>query len=768
MKKTLTMLAFMTMASIGAIAQPKLNKDNIEDVLKAMTLEEKASLLVGKSRFVIMNGVPTGTTSKVEGAAGETRAIERLGIPGTVLSDGPAGVRISPTRKGDDNTYYATAFPVGTVLASTWDAELVQRVTKAMGEEAKDFGIDVLLAPGMNIQRNPLCGRNFEYFSEDPFLSGKMAAAYTKGIQENGIGVSIKHFMGNNQETNRNEVDSRISQRALREIYLKNFEIAVKDADPWTVMSSYNKMNGKYTQQNRELLPTLLRDEWGFKGLVMTDWGNKEGTVDAVNAGNDLMEPGSDVEVERILAGVRNGVISEEQLNTNVRRMLEYIVKTPSFANYHFSSKPDLKAHAQLTRESSAQGMVLLKNDDNTLPLKGNETVALYGVTSYDFIAGGAGSGQVNTAYIRSLKDGLENDGLKVDETTADWYSKYVAYATAASKNNEVGGLFWGKTVLPEMQVSSKFITKREPVTDLAVITIGRNAGEGTDRKNVEGDFSLTQTERQLLQDVADTYHAAGKKVIVVLNIGGVIETESWKSIPDAILLAWQPGEEGGASVADILVGKVNPSGKLAVTFPVRLFDNPSTKNFPFNYERPQRIGPGSFKKAPVKNVDYTNYEEGIYVGYRYFETKGLDVSYPFGYGLSYTTFEYSSPVVKATSDGFVAMVTVKNAGKTAGREAVQIYVTAPSGGLDKPSCELKGFVKTKELLPGESQTVSVKIDNYSLASFNENASRWETADGVYQVKFAASVRDVMQTAKYQLKKPLVWEVNDILALKEK
>lgn len=752
-------VACSVLAASMLSAQPRLTKDNIDEVIGAMTLQEKVTLLVGGSQPVLINGVTSGITMTVPGAAGNTRAIERLGIPGTVLADGPAGVRISPVREGDSNTYYATAFPVGVCLASSWNTALVEEVTGAMGNEVKEYGVDVLLAPGMNIHRSILCGRNFEYFSEDPLLSGKIAAAYVNGIQGNGVGTSVKHFVANNQETNRTENDSHVSQRALREIYLKNFEIAVKESDPWTVMSSYNKMNGKYTQQNRELLTTVLRDEWGYKGIVMTDWGNKAGTVSAVNAGNDLMEPGSQSEVDRIIAGVKDGSISEEQLNTNVRRMLEYIVRTPAFAGYRHSDRPDLEAHAQVARRAAAEGMVLLKNN-GVLPLKGNETVALYGTTSYDLIQGGTGSGMVNMKYVRSIKEGLEDDGFTVEPKLASWYKMFADYADASLYNN--GKVIWERPVLPEMEISEKFIVREVPQTDVAVLTIGRNAGEGSDRKVRDGDFTLDAVERQLLQHICDAYHEAGKKVIVVLNIGGVIETASWKHLPDAILLAWQPGMEGGVSVADVLCGKVNPSGKLATTFPMQFFDNASSRNFPLGNDRkwPSR----SWSREPERNVSFTEYEEGIYVGYRYFETAGVEVSYPFGYGLSYTTFEYSKPVVKAVAGGFEATVSVKNTGSVAGKEAVQLYVAAPAGGLDKPSCELKAFAKTRELAPGESQTLTMKVDDYSLASFNEAASEWETAAGKYEIRFASSIKDVRAKGQYQVRKALSWKVNNVLA----
>ena len=768
MKKTLLTGALL-LATTAIFAQPQLTKDNIDEVLGAMTLEEKATLLVGSGWGSMTAGSMTASaTALVPGAAGTTRAIERLGVTQTVLADGPAGLRISPRRDNDPATYYCTGFPVGTVMASMWDTQRVQELTTAMGNEVKEYGADVLLAPGMNLHRNPLCGRNFEYFSEDPYLTGKIAAAYINGIQSNGVGVSIKHYAANSQEVNRMENDSRVSQRALRELYLKGFEIAVKEADPWTVMSSYNKLNGEYTQQSYGLLTTILRDEWGFNGIVMTDWGNKQGTVKAVKAGNDLMEPGMQNEIDRIIEGVKAGEITQEELDRNVRNMLEFIVRTPRFQGYQYSNKPDLQAHAELVRAAAPEGMVLLENN-GALPLKDVKKVALYGTGSYDFIAGGTGSGNVNKPYIRNVAEGLTVNGLEVNADIQKWYEQYIALAKTNLRNNGQGGgsVLLGDPVISEMEVSREFIERMEPQSDVAIFTLSRNAGEGGDRYALDGDWTLTGQERQLIQTLADVYHAAGKKFIVVLNIGGVIETASWKHIPDAVLLAWTPGQEGGYAVADIICGKANPSGKLPMTFPVNYLDIPSSHNFPYNYKNVQ-TGMWDFlwggPKRQTKNVDYTEYAEGIYVGYRYFQSADAPVSYPFGYGKSYTTFEYSKPVVKACADGFTATITVKNTGAVAGKEAVQLYVSAPAGGLEKPAFELKGFAKTKELAPGESQTLTISVDKYTLASFNEAISSWETAAGTYKVMFGANAADIRGTADYKLKKAESWKVNNVLA----
>ena len=760
MKKTLMILG-AALCALPMAAQPKLNADNIDEVVKAMTLEEKAQICVGLGWGHQLGGLTFSAQSLVPGAAGTTRAIPRLGIPATALPDGPAGIRIDPTREGSDRTYYGTGFPVGTAIASSWDVDLVENMTAAMGNEVLEYGADVILSPAMNIHRNPLCGRNFEYYSEDPVLTGKIGAAYIRGIQSNGVGTSVKHFAVNNQETNRHENDSRVDTRALREIYLKGFEIAIKEAGPWTVMSSYNKLNGEYTQQSYDLLTRILRDEWGFDGIVMTDWGSKEGTVKAAAAGNDLMMPGNETEVQRLIDAVKSGELPEADLDRNVKRMLEYIVKTPHFKGYKYSDAPDLKAHAKVARAAATESMVLLKNEDGVLPLKGTEKVALFGISSVDFVAGGTGSGNVNKAYVVNMVQGLENAGFTLVESLKDFNQKYVDFQKL---NMRIGGesILLGESKVPETGLSKTYINSLVPESDLAIVVIGRNAGEGGDRR-VDNDFNLTETERQLLNDVTTAYHLAGKKVVVVMNIGGVIETASWKNLADAILLAWQPGQEGGDAVADVLTGKVNPSGKLPMTFPAAYMDHPSSYNFPTGLETSGRRGRNG--SEGVKNWDYTDYAESIWVGYRWFTTQDKAVSYPFGYGLSYTTFEYSKPVVKTDRDGNItASVTVTNTGKVAGKEAVQLYVAAPAGGMEKPARELKAFDKTKLLAPGESETLTFSITPYELASFNIDANEWETAAGSYTFYFSKNVNDLSTSAKVSLKKAGSYEVTDAYA----
>lgn len=682
-----------------------------------------------------------------------------------VLADGPAGLRINPTREGDTATYYCTHFPIGTLLASTWNQELVESVGKAIGNEVLEYGADVLLAPALNIHRNPLCGRNFEYYSEDPLVSGKIAAAYVRGVQSNGMGTSIKHFAVNNQETNRMSNDAQVSPRALREIYLKGFEIAVKEAEPWTVMSSYNYVNGTYTSESKDLQTTLLRDEWGFKGMVMTDWFGGSDVVAQMNAGNDMLQPGLQKQYDSLIFAAKSGVLDDAVLSRNVKRILEMIMKTPRFKGYKYSNKPDLKAHAAVTRQSATEGMVLLKNDNNALPLASTvKNIALFGCTSYDFVAGGTGSGNVNRAYTVSLLEGLSNAGYTVDDNLKSVYEKYLV-AEKERLAKEKKGPFMPDKRPDEMSLTPAMVNEQVGKSDMALITIGRTSGEFLDR-NV-ADFNLSQAETQMVQTVTRAFHAAGKKVIVVLNIGGVIETASWKNLPDAILCAWQAGQEGGNSVADVLKGNASPSGKLTMTFPLSFADAASSKNFPVDMNASIDLVNRGERKHDVKNVDYTNYEEDIYVGYRYFDSFGKNVSYPFGYGLSYTTFEYTNPAIMSENGTYTVTVNVKNIGKCAGKEVVQLYVSAPNNKeMNKPVKELKAFAKTKELKPGESELVTMTVAAADLASFDIATSSWVVDAGKYEFLIGASSRDIRAKLEAEAASSSV-KVNNVLNLPE-
>ncbi|MCJ7446982.1 MAG: glycoside hydrolase family 3 C-terminal domain-containing protein [Bacteroidales bacterium] len=774
MKNKLFVLILLFSVGLISVGQtvPQLGKDPVAKVIAAMTLEEKVSLVVGVG--MRMPGAPPSTSAAlqqaspvvgqtqdlVSGAAGTTFAIPRLGITSMVVADGPAGLRISPTRQNDNATYYCTAFPVATLLASTWDVDLVNKVGQAMGNEVLEYGVDVILGPGMNIHRNPLCGRNFEYYSEDPLVTGKIGAAMVNGIESQGVGTSIKHYAANNAETNRNALNTIVSERALREIYLKGFGITVTEAQPWTVMSSYNLINGVYAPENHDLITKVLRNDWGFQGYVMTDWFGGRDPVAMMNAGNDLLMPGNPNQTKAILEGVKAGKLDVKILDRNVERILNIILQTPRFKGYKFSNKPDLKAHAEVTRQAAAEGMVLLKNNF-ALPLPQEvKKIAAFGNTSYEIITGGTGSGDVNEAYSVALVEGLQNAGYAVNENLQAMYSGYLKAAKEGKQRSR--GFMMGSVPVSELTVNSDIVNSMVNVTDAAIITIGRNSGEGYDRKAEEGDFELSSAEKDLIKLVATAYQAKSKKVILILNVGGVVETASWKEIPDAVLLAWQAGQETGNSIADVISGKVNPSGKLASTFPVNYKDVPSARNFPGKVTEQAQAQPatseagmmGAFMRPQAAEVTY---EEGIYTGYRYYNTFNVPVSYEFGYGLSFTTFEYSNVMLSATKFNKQITITVdiKNTGKVPGKEIVQLYLGAPSVRIDKPESELKGFAKTRLLQPGEVHTLTFTIDEKSLASFNPPTSSWVADAGQYTVKFGASSKDIRQTASFTLGKYL-------------
>lgn len=752
-KMVLTVAVGALSVTMTAQTAPQLNANNIEEVIKAMTLEEKAQLLVGGGNDgFVGSGAMLGHQKKfVPGAAGTTVAIPRLGIPATVQCDGPAGVHIDAHREGDSRNYYATGFPVGTCLASTWNTDLVRKVGEAIGNETLEYGCDVVLGPGMNLHRNPLCGRNFEYYSEDPVVTGLMGTAFVLGVQSQGVGVSAKHFAVNSQESDRTRVDERLSQRALRELYLKGFEMMVRKSNPWTIMSAYNKVNGVYAQGNKDLLTNILRNDWGYKGIVETDWIGKREDLPVeqeVAAGNDLMMPGYPAQVKDIVNAVKSGKLDVNDVDRNVRRMLEYIVKTPRFKGYKYSGEPDLKAHAAITRQSSTEGMVLLKNNA-ALPIRGLKTVALFGVNSYDFMSGGLGSGAVNVGYSVDMVTGLKNIGVATTPQLTEIYQNYVKYAKAklkADKNPMMWFLDQGQPKLDEIDITERCVANEEPKADAAIITIGRQAGEGMDRQ-INGEFNLSKTEQDMIFRVSDAFHAKGKKVIVIINSGSVMETASWRDRVDAILVAWQPGIEGGNSVADILTGKVNPSGKLTMTWPIAAVDHPSTANFAKEYDMYTYKNMEGWGKGNIPGVDFSNHEEDIYVGYRYFDTFNKDVAYPFGYGLSYTTFEMGKPSVKANGKNIEVSVTVKNTGKVAGKQVAQVYVTAPKGAYEKPAKELKTFGKTRELKPGESQTLKMTLEKRDLASFDEANSLWKVDAGNYLFQVGTDVESIKGTA---------------------
>ena len=728
-------------AVVAFASTPQLTPKNIDKVIKAMTLEEKAHLVVGaQMKDNAQAAGEVGFTRKIiPGAAGTTYPIPRLGIPPIVLADGPAGLRIAPTREGDSQTYYCTGFPVGIHLASTWNDEIIYNVGAAIGQEVKEYGVDVLLAPGVNIVRNPLCGRNFEYYSEDPLLAGKTAAAMINGVESNGVGTSLKHFAVNNQEINRLANDSRLSMRALREIYLRNFEIAVKESQPWTIMTSYNYINGRHASEDPGLLEEILRKEWGFEGLVMTDWNGGYDAAAQIAAGNDLLMPGKYFQYEAIVEGVRSGKLAEADLDKCVRRLLELIVRTPRFQGYKFSNKPDMEAHAALTREVAAEGFILLKNESTALPLK-ERKVALFGSTSYNFIAGGAGSGNVNRPYVVDLREGLTGNGFTLYEPLDNLYKKHMA-AEQKRLAPQLKHRKWYQYALRPTELQrphAAIIEAANSDAEVAVITIGRNSAEAFDR-HVERDFLLCPDEEALLTAVSREFHKVGKKVIVVLNICSPMEVASWRDKADAILICWMPGQEGGNSVADVMLGNVSPSGHLPVSFPINYDDVRSATNFPRNVPEnglnQSRFNMSNVGKIyDVKNIDYTNYEEDIYVGYRDYATRKVEVAYPFGYGLTYSQFEMSNMKVEECKEGYKVSCEVKNVGAFPAKQVVQLYSSELHPEVDRPTIELRGYKKSPLLKGGESAVVEIIVKREELMTYNEQVNGWKLTKGDYDL----------------------------------
>ena len=758
-------------AVLAVVAQPQLTPKNIDKVIKAMTLEEKAHLVVGarlKDNRAAAGEV--GYTSKIiPGAAGTTYPIPRLGIPAIVVADGPAGLRIAPKRKGDLQTYYCTGFPVGIHLASTWNDEIIYNVGSAIGQEVKEYGVDVLLAPGVNIMRNPLCGRNFEYYSEDPLLAGKTAAAMINGVESHGVGTSLKHFAVNSQEINRLANDSRLSLRALREIYLRNFEIAVKESQPWTIMTSYNYINGRHASEDPGLLEIILRDEWGFEGLVMTDWNGGYDAAAQVAAGNDLMMPGQYAQYKAIVDGVTSGKLAEADLDRCVKRVLELVVRTPRFQGYKFSNKPDLEAHAKLTREVAAEGMVLLKNDNLTLPLKSRK-IALFGSNAYNFIAGGAGSGNVNRPYVVDLRDGLLGNGFSLYEPLDTRYQKHIESEHKRLAPQKALRKWYVYDLRPtELQRPHVHIIEAaQSDAEVAVVSIGRHSSEAFDR-HVERDFLLCPDEEALLTAVSREFHKVGKKVVVILNICSPMEIASWRDKVDAVLVCWMPGQEGGNSVSDVLLGKVSPSGKLPTTFPINYNDVSSAKNFPRNVPEnglnQSRFNISTVGKIyDVKNIDYTNYEEDIYVGYRDFATRKAEVAYPFGFGLTYSQFEMSDMKVEESRDGFKVSCVVKNVGNFPAKQVVQLYSSELAPEVDRPSIELRGYKKTPLLKGGESAVVEIVIGRCDLMTYNEKAAAWKLTKGDYDLSLGFDSQNLPLKQRITISKELLKPVSTAMA----
>tara|TARA_A100001015_G_scaffold244925_1_gene280671 strand:+ start:169 stop:1755 length:1587 start_codon:yes stop_codon:yes gene_type:complete len=528
-------------------------------------------------------------------------------------------------------------------------------------------------------------------------------------------------------------------------------------------MTSYNKINGTYAPENKRLLTDILKQEWGFEGVVMTDWYGGQSATAIINAGNDLIEPGTKNDWDELKDSAADGSLPLSNINTSVKRILKLILKSKKMENYEFKNNPDLEKHALITRKSAAEGMVLLKNSDNTLPMKNISNIALIGSSSYEFIAGGTGSGDVEEAYSIALDDALTKNGFEINDVALN---EYFIQNAKNLKDKE------GDTEIPgaigvamsmmnpytpiKMDYSTELLNQISAASDIAIVTIGRNSGESSDRV-LDDDFLLSKKEEQMIKKTCDVFHSKGKKVIVILNIGGVIETSSWKNQPDAILLAWQGGQEGGNSVVDILTGKVNPSGKLPMTFPVDINDHKSTLNFPMDGEKLELtdmifgVDYDKPENEKIRNKDYTVYEEGIYVGYRHFDKNDIKVSFPFGYGLSYTNFEYSDLEVIKQDQKINLSLKIKNTGDVKGKEIIQVYISKINSKIDRPTKELKGFSKTKLLNVAESSILDIEIPLSDFSYWNEEINDWSIENGDYNILVGSSSRDIKLEEKIKI-----------------
>ncbi len=646
-----------------------------KSIVKCMTLREKADFLTGKAFF-------------------KTRDYPAYGVREMYLSDGPHGLRKqaeTADHLGLHKSIPATCFPTASIMACSWDEGLGERVGEALGREAASMQVDMVLGPGLNIKRNPLCGRNFEYFSEDPFLAGKMAASYVRGIQSAHVNACIKHFAANNREFRRMTTDSVIDERTLREIYLTGFEIAVKEGKTNTVMTSYNKLNGTFTNENNHLMRDILRDDWGFEGVVVTDWAGSNSRIEGLKAGSDLEMPACRYGADDLVKAVEAGEIPESLLDESVERILKLI----EFSDPKKEVPFDVDAHHALARECAEKAMVLLEND-GTLPLKKGTKVALVGDFAFDPRYQGAGSSIVNPTKLSTAQEALHGTSLEIvaEERGFDRFGKkkkgLLKKALRAAALAEVVLYFAGLDEFSE--------------------------AEGLDREHI----NVPENQKEVLSQLL----ATGKKVVVVLSCGSVVETD-WMKGAAAVLYAGLGGQAGAEAVADILTGKVNPSGKLAESWVSRYEDCPTSTPALFPGEK-----------------DSTEYREGLFVGYRYYTSAGVKPSYPFGYGLSYTQFTYSN--LKVSGKG--ATLTVTNTGSVAGDEIVQLYISLPESRIIRPARELKGFCRVS-LAPGKSREITIPFSDRTFAYYDVKSGSWQVETGDYTVLIGASSEDIRLSA---------------------
>ena len=661
---------------------------DIEKLISEMTLEEKASLLSGDDFW-------------------HTKAVERLGIPRTMVSDGPHGLR-KQDQGGDhlgvNDSIKAVCFPAASATAASFDREVLKRIGEGVGDACQHEDLSVILGPAVNIKRSPLCGRNFEYFSEDPYLTGELATALIQGVQSKNVGTSIKHFAANSQEHRRMSSDSVVDERTLREIYFPAFETAVKKAQPWTVMCSYNKINGEFASQNHWLLTEVLRDEWGFEGYVMSDWGAVSDRVKGVAAGLDLEMPASGgTNDARIVNAVRNGELDEKDVDASVRRILTIIDR------YESNRKPDtpwdMEAQHVLARDLAAECMVLLKNEDNVLPISYTEKVAVIGKFAAAPRYQGGGSSHINSFKVESLLNALEG-------------KENISYAQGYDIVNEE----------PDEALIAEAVAAAAKA-DKAVIVAGLPdafESEGYDRSHMR----MPKCQNELIHRVAE----ANPNTIVVLYNGSPVEMP-WIDEVKGLIEGYLGGQAVGGATKAVLWGDVNPSGRLPETFPVQLEDNPSYLSY------------GGEGNTAV-------YNEGIFVGYRYYDKKKMNVLFPFGYGLSYTTFDYSNLTLSQEAirdtDTLTVTVDVTNTGENAGKEVVQLYVQAPAGDVFRPVRELKGVEKIS-LAPGETRTVAFTLEKRAFAYWNQELHDWFVESGAYQIEIGHSSREIVLTKEVEV-----------------
>jgi beta-glucosidase len=652
---------------------------DIQNLIKKMTLEEKAALCTGAGPWT-------------------TTPVERLGIPGMTVTDGPHGVR----RVEDLNTFVstsipATCFPTAASMASTWNVDLIHELGQAIGEECIALEVDVILGPGVNMKRTPLCGRNFEYYSEDPYLAGEMAVGFIKGVQSKGVGTSLKHFAANNQEYQRSTISSEVDERALREIYLPAFEAAVKQAKPWTVMCSYNKLNGTYAAENHRLLTEILKEEWGYEGFVVSDWGAVHDRVEAMQAGLDLEMPGPrERRVQSVIDAVNSSKLDEAVLDEAVRRILEIVFKA---AETEKGGSFDADKNHDLARRVAGEGMVLLKND-GILPLKNPQQIAVIGRAAQEAYYQGGGSSHINPTRLDNPYEELQRIAGDTQFSYAEGYPDDESFDQALINQ--------ASDVARSAEVALLYISL--PAT---------KESEGYDRP----DLDLTSHQIALINAVTSVQ----PDTVVILNNGAPVVMSEWMDGTAAVLEAWMMGQAGGGAIADVLYGKVNPSGKLAETFPLKLSDTPAYINYPG-------------ENGAVR------YGEGIFIGYRYYDTKEIPTLFPFGYGLSYTKFDYQNLKVSSQTfrdvDGTTVSVEVTNTGEMAGKEVVQVYVHDHKSKLARPPKELKGFTKV-ELQPGETKTVTVSLDFRAFAYYHPAYRQWITEDGEFDILIGTSSVDI-------------------------